>query len=56
MGEAVEITASNIQTVDFQPLVDILVPYLVVIIVSLGVLIALILVLLFAKGWQSNAR
>lgn len=51
-----ELVVETFPTVDFQPLIDFLEPYFVVLLFSFGVIIALLIVLIFAKGFQSNAR
>lgn len=51
-----ELVVETLQITDFQPLIDFLEPYFVVSLFSFGVIIALLIVLIFAKGFQSNAR
>lgn len=46
----------TLSSVDFQPLTDFLTPYLSYFVICFGVVIALLVVILFAKGWQSNAK
>lgn len=54
--QVVETVLTEMQTIDFQPLIDALVPYFIVLVSCFGIVIALLAVILFAKGWQSNAR
>lgn len=43
-------------TFDFQPLFDFLQPYLIAHFFILGLVVALLIVILFGMGWQSNAK
>lgn len=54
--QVVETLVMESQTIDFQPFIDALLPYHIVFVVCFGIVIALLVVILFAKGWQSNAR
>lgn len=54
--QVVETVVTELQSIDFQPLIDAFLPYYIVLVVCFGIVIALLVVMLFAKGWQSNAR
>lgn len=54
--QVVETLVTELQAIDFQPLIDSLIPYFIVFVVCFGIVIALLIVLIFAKGFQSNAR
>lgn len=51
-----EQVVETLYSVDFQPLIDFLTPYLSYFVFFFSAVIALLIVILFAKGWQSNAK